>query len=520
MGMFRAISFGKPDYTAGKPSYGVLDVAAHEFGHILSWHEWVGLFDYGFEGSVNGVEGALDEHISDVFGAIALYHASDEPWLADARWAHAAERYYGYNYPLRNDANFLVKIKANRNYYRGTDGSTPRAHVTQISTAPDDGGGVHTNAVVMGRAVYLYAEGGNVNETPYGVAIANWPAGGPTHHVDGIGMSKAEKVFYHSVITGEFTTGLGSIGFGDITQAEQDFAAMKTEMQKVAQIGYASCLSVSTTLGWPASTCVSVRNAYAGVGLMDADLDGDTIPDPEDNCPQTPNPSQADSDHDGLGDACEATVGMNCTQGSDCPLGYCVDGVCCDSVCGGGDPNDCVVCSVAAGASADGVCTSLDGHACNDDNGCTTGDTCQSGVCEGAPKSCPEAGECRTGGGCNTSTGNCITPTPLADGTTCSDGVCSAGECVVSDAGAGAAGGAGGSGGAGGASVGGGPVADAGADAEPEPIARQSSPLESDDGCGCRTAGTGRSQQSGVLLLGLLGLLWIRRPARRGRSRR
>lgn len=39
--------------------------------------------------------------------------------------------------------------------------------------------------------------------------------------------------------------------------------------------------------------------------LKGGDEDGDRIPDPEDNCPQTANPDQADFDADGLGDACD-----------------------------------------------------------------------------------------------------------------------------------------------------------------------------------------------------------------------
>lgn len=37
------------------------------------------------------------------------------------------------------------------------------------------------------------------------------------------------------------------------------------------------------------------------------DTDADGIPDDVDNCPDTPNPDQADSDGDGIGDACDTT---------------------------------------------------------------------------------------------------------------------------------------------------------------------------------------------------------------------
>ena len=43
------------------------------------------------------------------------------------------------------------------------------------------------------------------------------------------------------------------------------------------------------------------------VAIVTPDTDGDGVPDSADNCPQTANPDQADSDNDGIGDACDTT---------------------------------------------------------------------------------------------------------------------------------------------------------------------------------------------------------------------
>lgn len=48
---------------------------------------------------------------------------------------------------------------------------------------------------------------------------------------------------------------------------------------------------------------------YLPANIVGGDADGDGVPDATDNCPQTPNPNQADFDGDGIGDACDAQTG-------------------------------------------------------------------------------------------------------------------------------------------------------------------------------------------------------------------
>jgi hypothetical protein len=49
--------------------------------------------------------------------------------------------------------------------------------------------------------------------------------------------------------------------------------------------------------------------------------------------------------------------GEACTGADECQSGSCVDGVCCESACGGGVATDCQACSVAAGGLSNGACT-------------------------------------------------------------------------------------------------------------------------------------------------------------------
>jgi N-acetylneuraminic acid mutarotase len=127
-------------------------------------------------------------------------------------------------------------------------------------------------------------------------------------------------------------------------------------------------------------------------------------------------------------------VGSPCAQASDCPSGFCADGVCCDTACNAGP---CDACSVAAGATTDGLCALFTGPVCDDSNACTQTDSCQAGVCMGSsPIPCAALDSCHTAGVCNPGTGLCSNPNQ-ADSTSCDDGnpctqtdACQAGACT------------------------------------------------------------------------------------------
>ncbi|MDW8361961.1 MAG: hypothetical protein RMK74_06155, partial [Myxococcales bacterium] len=53
------------------------------------------------------------------------------------------------------------------------------------------------------------------------------------------------------------------------------------------------------------------------------------------------------------------TNGEPCTSAGRCFSGFCVDGVCCESACGGGATDDCQACSTDSGGSSNGTCTAL-----------------------------------------------------------------------------------------------------------------------------------------------------------------
>jgi hypothetical protein len=97
------------------------------------------------------------------------------------------------------------------------------------------------------------------------------------------------------------------------------------------------------------------------------------------------------------------SLGSACASGPECATGFCVDGVCCNTACGGGGPR-CQACSVAAGGAQDGVCgVAAAGTVCRPAAGpCDVVETC-----DGASLTCPSDAFAAAGSVCRAATGPC-----------------------------------------------------------------------------------------------------------------
>ncbi len=130
--------------------------------------------------------------------------------------------------------------------------------------------------------------------------------------------------------------------------------------------------------------------------------------------------------------------GESCLTAADCGSGFCVDGVCCNSACGGGQP-DCQACSVAAGAMTNGVCgAARGGTVCRPSvGGCDVAETC-TGMSMACPadvrrprgSSCrPASHGCDAEEQCDGQNADCPADIAQKDGSRCELGSCQLGQC-------------------------------------------------------------------------------------------
>lgn len=123
--------------------------------------------------------------------------------------------------------------------------------------------------------------------------------------------------------------------------------------------------------------------------------------------------------------------GMFCTTGETCQ----------DGVCGDGDDKDCSAkdsqCTLGSCDEDADRCKAVPTHeglACDDGSICTLGDKCGLGMCKGARMDCSSHdGVCKAGA-CDEESGACISE-PLPNGTSCADAkICDAGACTPGQA--------------------------------------------------------------------------------------
>ena len=119
-----------------------------------------------------------------------------------------------------------------------------------------------------------------------------------------------------------------------------------------------------------------------------------------------------------------------CTSGTTCQAGTCTGTA---VVCSASDQcHDAGVCDPGTGNCSNPA--KANGATCNGGNACTQSDTCQAGVCQGSsPVVCTASDACHTAGVCDSGTGQCSNPA-APQGTACSFNggtVCNgAGQCV------------------------------------------------------------------------------------------
>jgi bacillolysin len=139
-----------------------IDVIAHEIGH--------GLDQFTSNLVYQNESGAIDESLSDIWGAMVEFYAAPEK----------------QTYLLAEDIGFVIRSMSNPKSY----GDPDTYQGQNWWTSSGDNGGVHTNSGVMNHWFYLLAEGSDstdgVNDN------------GDIFNINGIGKTKAAQIVYRA----------------------------------------------------------------------------------------------------------------------------------------------------------------------------------------------------------------------------------------------------------------------------------------------------------------------------------
>jgi len=180
------IFYGDGDGTIFDPAVS-LDIVGHEMTHGMI----VSIFPYDQGFIYEGESGSIEESICDFFGGMVERHVYGD---SSNMWA-VGQDYY-------NPPTGPSSLRFMDNTHAGPNNDPD--HMAEINTDDDDFGGVHTNSLIMSKALYLLSVGGNHHQ------------GGPA--MSGIGIDGVIDVLYRSL-----TLYLSS---------NSDFSEMRTAMMR------------------------------------------------------------------------------------------------------------------------------------------------------------------------------------------------------------------------------------------------------------------------------------------------
>jgi Zn-dependent metalloprotease len=208
-----------------RPLSAGLDVVAHEFTHGVTESESNLVYQ--------GQSGALNEAVSDIFGAFIEHAAKPDP---------------SKNWMMGEAITKGLQAGLMRDFKNPASGQQP-AHMTNYRNTQQDNGGVHINSGIINNAAFLMTAGGK----------------NPVSNVEvkfGIGWDKSEKLWYRAS-TQYFTqsTNFAQAAQG-VMQAAKDIQLTQNEQNivecawKAVGIGTGACAQIVDPNPVPQSTPV------------------------------------------------------------------------------------------------------------------------------------------------------------------------------------------------------------------------------------------------------------------------
>jgi hypothetical protein len=233
-----------------------------------------------------------------------------------------------YSYALQTGRNSVtLEVRGLPGTYRmsatgqGTDGATYSKQFDLVLGAPENtptGSGVVTPILLVDETSGASTAGsitfGNVI-TPGETTVS---ASGTGPKADGgFGVVGAGSFLYYDIkTTATFDSSAGAtvcLSYDDtgLNENQEQHLTLQHYTCSDAQ-GGGSCWEDITSTGYPdtaTNTICGVTSSFSIFAILQPlDKDGDGITDEQDNCPVILNGDQADSDQDGIGDACDSDV--------------------------------------------------------------------------------------------------------------------------------------------------------------------------------------------------------------------